>query len=276
MAKEKGKASFILYFEYKDYFEQLSVEERGELITAIFDYVVTGETKKLKGASEMAFAFIRAQIQRDLDKYEERCRVNKENGALSHKGKKESLSKPSKKDQTVANGTLNDNVPETVPEDESVPETVPETESVPESVPESVSESVAVAETESAHPNVGEDLRQNSTIRQEKQKATENDGIRQFDKNGGIRQSTAKGQEREPEKEREKERGKEREKESGSERESEKEMKKEAERERESNLRILGCLERMRRKADRISYLTEKIQGVENPVYNCFGLEQST
>ena len=56
MAKEKGKASFILYFEYKDYFEQLSVEERGELITAIFDYVVTGETKKLKGASEMAFA----------------------------------------------------------------------------------------------------------------------------------------------------------------------------------------------------------------------------
>ena len=168
MAKEKGKASFILYFEYKDYFEQLSVEERGELITAIFDYVVTGETKKLKGASEMAFAFIRAQIQRDLDKYEERCRVNKENGALSHKGKKESLSKPSKKDQTVANGTLNDNVP--VPKAESVPETVPETESVPESV----SESVAVAETESAHPNVGEDLRQNSTIRQEQQKATEN------------------------------------------------------------------------------------------------------
>ena len=184
MAKEKGKASFILYFEYKDYFEQLSVEERGELITAIFDYVVTGETKKLKGASEMAFAFIRAQIQRDLDKYEERCRVNKENGALSHQGKKESLSKPSKKDQTVANGTLNDNVP--VPEDESVPETVPETESVPESV----SESVAVAETESAHPNVGEDLRQNSTIRQEKQKATENDGIRRFDKNGGIRTIT--------------------------------------------------------------------------------------
>ncbi|MBR6796526.1 MAG: hypothetical protein IKM53_04155, partial [Clostridia bacterium] len=102
----------------------------------------------------------------------------------------------------------------------------------------------------------------------EKQKATENDGIRQFDKNGGIRQSATKGQEREPEKEREKERERERER--------EKEMKKEAERERESNLRILGCLERMRRKADRISYLTEKIQGVENPVYNCFGLEQRT
>ena len=258
MAKEKGKASFILYFEYKDYFEQLSVEERGELITAIFDYVVTGETKKLKGASEMAFAFIRAQIQRDLDKYEERCRVNKENGALSHKGKKESLSKPSQKDQSVANGTLNDNVP--VPEDESVPESVSETDSVPEVV----SESVAVAETESAHPSVAGELRQSSTIRQEKQKATENDGIRQFDKNGGIRQSTTKEQEREREKEREKER------------EREKELKKEAERERESNLRILGCLERMRRKADRISYLTEKIQGVENPVYSCFGLEQRT
>jgi len=75
-----GKSSFVLYTDYWQHLELLTTGERGELITAIFDYIRTGELPKLDGGSRMAFSFIRAQLDRDTEKYEAICERNRSNG----------------------------------------------------------------------------------------------------------------------------------------------------------------------------------------------------
>ena len=76
-----SKKSFVLYTDYWQHFELLNVEERGEILTAIFDYVRTGEFPDLRGGVEMAFSFIRAQLDRDAEKYESICERNRKNGS---------------------------------------------------------------------------------------------------------------------------------------------------------------------------------------------------
>jgi len=76
-----ARKSFVLYVEYHQHLERLTVEERGNLITAIFDYVRSGALPELGGAEDMAFSFIRAQLDRDAAKYEAICERNRENGA---------------------------------------------------------------------------------------------------------------------------------------------------------------------------------------------------
>jgi len=66
----EGKASFILYTDYWDHLELLNVEERGELITAIFAYVRHGALPEFSGGLKMAFSFIRTQLDRDKTKWE--------------------------------------------------------------------------------------------------------------------------------------------------------------------------------------------------------------
>lgn len=65
------KTSFILYSDYWQHLEILTDEERGRLITAIFAYVRTGEVIEISGGAKMAFSFIRSQIDRDTQKWEE-------------------------------------------------------------------------------------------------------------------------------------------------------------------------------------------------------------
>lgn len=73
------KKSFVLYIDYRQHLDLLSDEERGQFLTALFDYVELGVTPELTGASLMAFSFIRAQIDRDNDKWlkkKEKARVS--------------------------------------------------------------------------------------------------------------------------------------------------------------------------------------------------------
>lgn len=101
-----GKKSFVLYTDYGKYFARLSVSERGELITAIFAYQEDGsEPENLSPAAGMAFCFMRAQLDRDNAKYDERAERSRENG------KKGGRPKPNQT-QWVSeepNETLNDN-----------------------------------------------------------------------------------------------------------------------------------------------------------------------
>ncbi len=83
MAFEKKNEGIIMYREYLSYFELLSVEERGELVTAIFRYAFEGEEcDGLSPAARMAFMFITDQINRDTEKYERKCEKNRKNGLL--------------------------------------------------------------------------------------------------------------------------------------------------------------------------------------------------
>ena len=76
------QAGFVLYRRYKKMFDKLTVEQRGELITAIFDYFCEGERKTLSdAATEMAFLFISEQLDYDCSEYEKKCKQNAENAA---------------------------------------------------------------------------------------------------------------------------------------------------------------------------------------------------
>lgn len=67
------KKSFLIYHDYREHFALLSYEQIGQLVMALLDYSESGKTPNLTGASGMAFSFLRAQIDRDHQKYEEKC-----------------------------------------------------------------------------------------------------------------------------------------------------------------------------------------------------------
>lgn len=113
------KKSFVLYCDYRQHFELLPPEDQGRLLMAIFDYVETGAEPSLEPIPMMAFSFIRAQLDRDLKKYEETCKRRAEAGRAGGYAKaanaskaKQTLanaSKPSKAKQNLANLADNEN-----------------------------------------------------------------------------------------------------------------------------------------------------------------------
>ena len=88
------KESFIMYTEYQDYFNMLSLEEQGKLIQSLFNFASQDENQNtnkndLSPATQMAYKFITNQINRDIEKYNEKCLKNKVNGALGGRPKNE-------------------------------------------------------------------------------------------------------------------------------------------------------------------------------------------
>ena len=79
MAKGEKKG-FVLYYDYQAHLSLLSDEERGKLLMALFDYGENGKEPELEGAALMAYSFIRAQMNRDAEKYAETCRKRSEAG----------------------------------------------------------------------------------------------------------------------------------------------------------------------------------------------------
>ena len=72
--------SIILYNNYLEGIELLNMEERGRLLTALLIYSSTEEIIDMPGAERFVFPLMRSQIDRDREKYLERCRKNSENG----------------------------------------------------------------------------------------------------------------------------------------------------------------------------------------------------
>ena len=79
MGQEKKKG-FVLYYDYRQHLALLNNEERGQLLTALLDYGELGKEPELEGAAQMAFSFIRWQMDRDAAKYAETCRKRSEAG----------------------------------------------------------------------------------------------------------------------------------------------------------------------------------------------------
>ena len=61
--------SFILYSSYEDILKELSKEEIGELLMAIFAYQRTGEKPELSKGANIAFLFIKNQLDIDAEKW---------------------------------------------------------------------------------------------------------------------------------------------------------------------------------------------------------------
>jgi cobalamin biosynthesis protein CobT len=128
------KKSFILYLDYKQHFNLLNNEQKGILISSLFEFAENGEIPVFEDKIvEMAFSFISLQLKRDMDKYDEICERRREAGKLGGRPKKDKLDAEEKanaffENQTKANKPDNDNGNGTDTENETENETKNETE----------------------------------------------------------------------------------------------------------------------------------------------------
>ena len=94
-----NRKSFILYLDNAIIFDQLNDEESGKLIKAIFKYQSSGVTPDFSKnpALAMGFSVFKMSLDRDSEKYQERCEKNRANG------KKGGMANATKRYQTGAN-----------------------------------------------------------------------------------------------------------------------------------------------------------------------------
>jgi hypothetical protein len=93
-----------LYFSYLDYIQPLTDEERGRLLTALLTYGATGDEPDMAGNERMVFPAIRSQIDRDTEKYKNRCERNTENAMNRWKGPRSGDANAYERMQSHANG----------------------------------------------------------------------------------------------------------------------------------------------------------------------------
>ena len=74
------KNSFVLYHDLREPLALLSDEERGQLLSAIFEYSMTGALPSFTGATALAFAFVRTALDRDAAAWEDKVRKRREAG----------------------------------------------------------------------------------------------------------------------------------------------------------------------------------------------------
>lgn len=90
MAKSERKA-FLLYYDWLGCMELIrDPVERWKTLLALVDYSRYGVLPELDGDNgKMFFALAKPIIDNDNKKYEDRCRINAENGAKGGRPKKE-------------------------------------------------------------------------------------------------------------------------------------------------------------------------------------------
>lgn len=116
----ENKKSFVLYVDQKEVFNELSNEDAGQLIKHIFSYVSDENPISENPLVKLSFILIKAQLKRDLVKYEEKKIQWSEAGKAS--AEKKRLLKELNDRATVSTvvdsvstvSTVNDNVNVTV------------------------------------------------------------------------------------------------------------------------------------------------------------------
>ena len=93
------KKSFVLYNDMSSVFDLLSIEERGILITAIFEYVQYGDTiiTAESDRATIAFQCIKNTLDRDRESYFAKCEAYSANGKKGGRPPKQWLSEKAKK-----------------------------------------------------------------------------------------------------------------------------------------------------------------------------------
>lgn len=74
--------SFNAYHSYLKSLEPLNDGERGRLFTALLEYSSTGVEPDLRGNERFVFPMMKEQIDRDKDRYNQRCESNKKNAEM--------------------------------------------------------------------------------------------------------------------------------------------------------------------------------------------------
>ena len=108
---QSRKNSFILYTDQREFLEDLSREERGDLFEALFLYAESGEIPSFDDRALMlAFKLFKSRLDHDKEKYKETCQKNAENQKRRWEKIKERM-RTNEYDRigTNTNGTDNDN-----------------------------------------------------------------------------------------------------------------------------------------------------------------------
>lgn len=76
----KEKNSFVMYYDWEDIFTTIPPEQCQRLMKVIFGFVKRGEVADFSDNLMLGLIYnqIEGTIRRDTEKYEERCRKNKE------------------------------------------------------------------------------------------------------------------------------------------------------------------------------------------------------
>ena len=86
--------SFIFYKGWREATKDLPDDVRLEIYESIIEYATTGNLRGLKPMANIAFNFIKIDIDRDADKYMSIVERNKSNGSKGGRPKSENPSKP--------------------------------------------------------------------------------------------------------------------------------------------------------------------------------------
>ena len=104
------KNSFILYTEIWPAIQKLDMEQRGKLFTAIMKHALGEKPEKLDILTDVIFTFIKSQLDRDEQKYQEVCKRRAEYGRRGGLATaKQKQAKATKSKQNQANQADNDN-----------------------------------------------------------------------------------------------------------------------------------------------------------------------
>ena len=109
--------SFVVYSAWGELFQELTDAAAGKLMKALFEYVRTGNEPGFKRGSglSVAFAAIRNQLDINIDKYAQRCEVNRRNAIKGARKKGKSadedtnVSEVQRPQATAGDGEPNDN-----------------------------------------------------------------------------------------------------------------------------------------------------------------------
>lgn len=106
------KNSFILYTDYFEQIEMLTMEQRGALLTACMMYQLGRELPPMDDFTKMAYLFISADMRRNNAKYEgivEQRRIAGQKGGFQKQANLAKLANASDAKQNLANLADNDN-----------------------------------------------------------------------------------------------------------------------------------------------------------------------
>lgn len=101
------KKSLLLYYDYQQHFNFLTDEQTGKIIKAMLDYEINGVFPEFdEPIMQMTFSFIKSNLDRDMQKYLEKCEKNTENG------KKGGRPRQNQSNEQVNISTANTELPE--------------------------------------------------------------------------------------------------------------------------------------------------------------------
>lgn len=99
--------NYIMHSTYNEHFKLLTDAELGRLIRDVNNYVENGVLPQYSNEERvlnMAFSFMKATIDIEKEKYQEKCKKNKENGSRGGRPKNEEKPNGFENNQTQPNG----------------------------------------------------------------------------------------------------------------------------------------------------------------------------